>query len=1067
MPRTVKAPPQIDALFDKAEKQVSRFFQDRRDDPTKGTIEISNERFVLVRGAALSIEFFDILKRIFAHSEHEAASIASQMLFDIAHALGKADARHFHQKMGLSDPVSKLAPGPIFFSHAGWAFVDISEESRPEPNENFFLLYDHPYSFEADAWIRVGKHSNFPVCHMNAGYSSGWCEESFGMPLVATEVSCRAKGDAACRFIMAPPGRIEAHLAHHFGSAPKRPEKIPDGEIGKFFNRDWAREALLEKSLEESETNYRSLFEFSPDAVVVWDANAIIQAANKSAATLAGYESTEDLIGRSWQDFVAPEDREARAEGIKRLNERGGIAEAEFRAQRKDGSHFFVQGRVFVELDSAGNPVRTIASVRDISDRKAAEAAVYLSEARFRSAFESAGHGMVLVDLDNRFVKVNDAFCRITGYSEDELLARGIADVTYPDDLAKDVKGTRRLHAGEIPVYETEKRYVRKDGRIVWVQINASMVRDPSGKPIHHITHVQDITARKAAEAAVYLSEARFRSAFEAAGHGMALVDLDGGFTKVNAAYCRITGYSEDELLARGFADITYPEDRAENVKNARRLHAGEIPVYETVKRYVRKDGRIVWVQLNVAMVRDPTGKPINYITHAQDITARKAAEAALLAQALHDPLTGLPNRPAFMERLHEAFASSKRVGGAFAVHYLDLDRFKDVNDTLGHLEGDRLLQAVAVRLKGLVRESDFIARFGGDEFAVLQTDLDDASDAGVLAAKLTKSMAAPYRLDGNEIHSTVSIGISFYTPDIAEPETMLTQADLALYRAKDEGRDRYCFHAGELDREVRDRVALTNELHAALDNHELELYYQPQVELASGRIVGLEALVRWNHPQRGLLLPDLFIPFAEKTGTICALGRWVLDQACRQFKAWRDEGIAPLILAINVSAAELRVGVGFEEFLTGTLKRWSIAPGEIEIELTESVLMETTQAHSDALTRIERLGASIAIDDFGTGYSSLAYLSAYPVGRLKIAQQFILGIPDNAGDVAITRVTLGLARELGIRVIAEGVQTKVQLDFLVSAGCQVGQGFYFSKGVQAERATELLRRGFIEPAAG
>jgi diguanylate cyclase (GGDEF)-like protein/PAS domain S-box-containing protein len=563
----------------------------------------------------------------------------------------------------------------------------------------------------------------------------------------------------------------------------------------------------------------------------------------------------------------------------------------------------------------------------------------------------------------------------------------------------------------------------------------------------------------------MYLSEARFRSAFESAGHGMALVDLDGRFVKVNAAYCRITGYSEDELLGRTFEDITHPDDRAENVLNSRRLHAGEIPVYETEKRYVRKDGRIVWVQLNAAMVRDASGVPLHHITHVQDITARKAAEAALLAQALHDPLTGLPNRPAFLERLDEAFASSRRGTGAFAVLYLDLDRFKDVNDTLGHLEGDRLLQAVAARLRHDVRDSDFVARFGGDEFAVLQTDLDDASDAGVLAAKLTKSLAGPYKLDGNELHVTVSIGISFYDLEVADPETMLTQADLALYRAKDEGRDRYCFHAAELDREVRERVALTNELRVALDNHELELYYQPQVELTSGRIVGLEALTRWNHPQRGLLLPDLFIPLAEKTGTICPLGRWMVDQACRQFKDWRDQGIAPPLLAINISAAELRVCVEFEETLAENLKRWSIAPGEIELELTESVLMETTQAHSDALTRIQALGASIAIDDFGTGYSSLAYLSAYPVNRLKIAQRFILGIQDNASNMVITKVTLSLARELGIKVIAEGVQTKAQLDFLVSAGCQVGQGFYFSKAVKAERAAEFLRRGVIEPA--
>ncbi len=1064
MPRTVRTPPQFEAIFDKAENYFSRFFQDWRGDPAKGAIEISNERFVLVRGAALSIEFFEVVKRLFTHSEQEAAGIASRVLFDIAHALGKSDACHFHKSMGLSDPVSKLSAGPIYFAHTGWAFVDISGESKPEPNENFYLLYDHPRSFEADAWIGAGRRSDFPVCLMSAGYSSGWCEESFGLPLVATEVSCRARGDDACRFIMAPPDRIEAHVAHYLGHSPDPTKEMMATETWERFRRDWAREGRLEKALRQSERHYRDLFDASPDAIVAWSPNGIIEAANRAAATLLGYEQTEDLVGRRWLDFVIPEDRLDRAERTRRAEKSGGLSEAQFRMQRKDGSHLFVEGRLFSAVDSAGNPARTIAIARDITDRKRAEEAVYLSEARFRSAFESAGHGMALVGLDGRFLKVNAAYCRITGYSEDELLARTFADITYSEDLADNLRSARRIREREISAFQAEKRYVRKDGGIVWVQLNVSTVRDATGAPTHQVTHAQDITARKAAEEAIYFSEARFRGAFEFAGHGMALVGLDGRFLRVNAAFCRNAGYSEDEMLSHAFVDIVYPEDVSDILKNVHRLNSGEISSYEMENRYIRKDGEIVWAQLNASMVRDAAGAPSYHVIHALDITARKAAEAALRAQARHDQLTGLPNRQAFLERLHEAFASSTRGGGAFAVLYLDLDGFKDVNDTLGHAEGDRLLQAVAARLKSNVRGNDITARFGGDEFAVLQTGPSDPSDAGVLAAELTKCLAAPYQLDGNEVHVTASIGISFYDPRIADPEAMLIQADLALYRAKEEGRDRYCFHSTELDRNVRERVTLTNELRAAIENHQLELYYQPQVELASGRILGLEALVRWNHPHRGLLMPDVFIPIAERTGSIFALGRWVLDEALRQIKAWRDQGIVTPLLAFNVSAAELHDYPKFARFLTESLKRWSIAPADVELELTESVLMETTQIHKDALARIKELGVSIAIDDFGTGHSSLAYLSAYPVNRLKIAQQFVLGIPDNAGDVAITRATLSLARELGVGAIAEGVETKAQLDFLVSAGCVVGQGFCFSRAMQAERAAELLRRGFIEP---
>lgn len=1064
MSRTVKPPPQLEASFDQAEDYFDRYFRQQRNDPAIGAIEISNERFVLVRGAALSIEFFEVVKRLFTQSKQEAASIASRVLFDIAHALGKTDACHFHKLMGLSDPISKLSAGPAYFVRTGWAFMELSEESKPEPNENYYLLYDHPRSFEADAWIEAGRRSDFPVCLMNAGYSAGWCEESFGLPLVASEVSCRARGDEACRFIMAPPGRIEAHVTRYLERAAERGENIRRSGVPETFQRDWVKEALLEKTLRESQGDYRSLFELSPDAIVVWNANGVIEAANRAAATLLGYEKAEDLIARPWMDFVIPEDSAERAEATRRAEKSGGLSESEFRMQRRDGSRLFVEGRLFAALDSERNPARTIAIARDVTDRKRAEEALRESEKAYRDLFELSPDAVVVWNADGVIEAANAAAAPLLGYqAREDLVGKHWLDFVDADErpaLAEKVRRVQRT-GGAV---EAEFYATRKDGSRAFLQSRLHATLDKTGNSVRSIAISRDITDRKRAEEALFLSEARFRGAFESAGHGMALVGMDGRFLKVNAAYCRITGYAEDELLARTFLDITYSEDAADNANVAQRMRSCEISTFQAEKRYVRKDGGIVWVQLNVSAVRDAAGTPTHQITHAQDITARKAAEAALRAQARHDQLTGLPNRHAFLERLEEAFASSRRGAGAFAVLYLDLDGFKDVNDTLGHVEGDRLLQAVAARLKSNVRATDCTARFGGDEFAVLQTGPNDPSDAGALAAELTKCLAAPYRLDNNEVRITASVGISFFNSEIADPDEMLTQADLALYRAKEEGRDRYCFHSAELDRHVRERVALTNELRAALENNELELYYQPQVELASGRIVGLEALVRWNHPQRGLLMPEVFIPIAERTGSIFALGRWVLGQACRQVKAWRDRGIAPPLLAINVSAAELHDYAKFEQFLADGLQRWGIAPSDIELELTESVLMETTQMHSDALARIKELGTSIAIDDFGTGYSSLAYLSAYPLSRLKIAQQFVLGIPDNAGDVAITRATLSLARELGVKVIAEGIETEAQFDFLVSAGCTVGQGFCFSRAVQVGHATELLRRGFIDP---
>ncbi len=1000
MPRTVNAPPRTEANLGRADEQFSRMLPDRREDPANAAVENSNERFGLMRGTA---------------------------------ALEKA----WRESAGDYRDLFELSPDAIMVWNASDA-VQAANKSAAT-----LLGYDKAENLIGWSWqsfVVPEDRQALTEAVRRLSESGGACEREFRL----------LRKDGTSIFVQGRTGVVLDEAGN-----PAKTIAIA---------RDVTRRKRAEDALRESERAYRDLFELSPDGIVAWDRDGVIQTANVPAAKLLGYDNPDDMIGKHWLDFIAPEERPALIEQVRKAEDGAGTAEAEFQTSRKDGSRIFLQSRLHVALDKTGKPGQSILITRDITARKAAEEARYLSETRFRSAFDAAGHGMALVGLDGRFLKVNAAYCRITGYSEEELLARTFADITCTEDVADNVSDAQRIRNGEISSLQTEKRYVRKDGGIVWVQLNVSVVRDAAGRPTHQVTQAQDITARKRAEEAMYLSEARFRSAFEFAGHGMALVGLDGRFLKVNPAFCQQAGYSEDEILGRTFMFVIYPEDLGDVVKNARRLNSDEIPTYEMELRYVRKNGEIVWVQLNSSTVRNAAGAPSYHVVHTLDINGRKVAEAALRAQARYDQLTGLPNRPAFLEQLRDAFESSRRGAAAFAVLYLDLDGFKDVTDTLGHVAGDRLLQAVAARLKNNVRESDVTARFGGDEFAVLQIGLNDPSDAGAMAATLTKCLGAPYQLDGNEVRVTASIGISFYDSTIADPEEMLTQADLALYRAKEEGRDRYCFHSEELDRNVRERVALTNELRAALGNQELELYYQPQVELASGRILGLEALVRWNHPQRGLLMPDLFIPIAERTGTIFALGRWVLDEACRQIKAWRDQGIAPPLLAINVSAAELHDYAKFEQFLAESLKRWSVAPGDIELELTESVLMEASQMHSDALARIKALGTSIAIDDFGTGYSSLAYLSAYPLSRLKIAQRFVLGIPDNAGDVAITRATLSLARELGVKVIAEGVETKAQLDFLVSAGCVVGQGFGFSRAVQAAHAADLLRQEFIEP---
>jgi len=449
-----------------------------------------------------------------------------------------------------------------------------------------------------------------------------------------------------------------------------------------------------------------------------------------------------------------------------------------------------------------------------------------------------------------------------------------------------------------------------------------------------------------------------------------------------------------------------------------------------------------------------------------QEIVERECAEQMTLYSARHDFLTDLPNRRTFYRRLKEEIGRAKRGDNRFALLFLDLDEFKDINDTLGHRMGDQLLVAVAERLKQGVREVDTVARLGGDEFAVIQTGLRDPADAAVMATKLIDVLRSPFNVDGHELHTRASVGIAVYTPDVADEQTMLTQADLAMYKAKEQGRGRYCFHLPEMDEEIHARTALVEELRGGITRGELELYYQPQVNLYSGSIVGVEALVRWHHPTRGLLAPDQFIGEAERSGLILELDRWVLSAACRHGRAWLDGGAAPPVLAVNVSSSVLKRGAQYLEALETALRESGYPPERLELELTETIFMETTQAHREILDALKQIGVRIALDDFGTGYSSLGYLRIFPIDRIKIAQVFVSTLPGDANNAAIVETITNLAAALRISLIAEGVETKEQLKFLRARGCLEAQGYYFSRPVPHEAVTALIRRAAFEIAA-
>ncbi|MBD9565676.1 EAL domain-containing protein [Pseudomonas sp. PDM09] len=474
-------------------------------------------------------------------------------------------------------------------------------------------------------------------------------------------------------------------------------------------------------------------------------------------------------------------------------------------------------------------------------------------------------------------------------------------------------------------------------------------------------------------------------------------------------------------------------------------------------------DGDWRWVENRYIPVRDDEGRLLEVEGIIIDVTERKLAEEKIALLARTDGLTGLANRATLIERLHQAFAAARRGATPFAMFYLDLDHFKRINDTLGHPVGDLLLQEVAGRIKNCVRENDVVARLGGDEFAILQLDVGDPTQSAALAAKVRDALVLPYSLAGNDVRVSVSIGISSYAPISLSADSLLTQADMALYRSKEKGRNQYHFHSEEINQEVVERMTIANDLKTAIEHDELELRYWPEVDLSSGKILGMEAQVSWNHPQRGLLEAQAFLPAAEKTGTIIALGHWVLERACRQMRQWRDEGMAPPVVAIKLSLAQLKSGPELIYDVLRTTARWELCPWDLRFDVTEATLAQTKWTHNDVLPRLRELGVKIAIDDFGTEYSSFDYLKTYQVNHLKLAQTFIDMAARDPASATTLRAIINFARDVGIGIIAEGVETQEQRSSLMATGSPMNaQGQYFSQAVSSQQAAELLKAGSI-----
>ncbi|BCR03904.1 hypothetical protein DESUT3_09730 [Desulfuromonas versatilis] len=542
-------------------------------------------------------------------------------------------------------------------------------------------------------------------------------------------------------------------------------------------------------------------------------------------------------------------------------------------------------------------------------------------------------------------------------------------------------------------------------------------------------------------------------------------IDAGGRLVSVSDCWLETLGYRREEVIGHPLTEFMTEGSRqtAETLTLPELFTTGQVK--DVACQLVKKHGEVIDALLSAVAERDRGGNIRRSLAVVTDVTERRRSEQEIEKLAYYDTLTGLPNRSLFQDRLSQAMAQAHREGAGVGLMFLDLDRFKSINDTLGHATGDRLLQVVANRLKKCVREGDTVARLGGDEFVIISTDFTHHQDPVAFAKRLLRVVGQPVQFDGREFVTTASIGIAIYPNDGADVSTLIGNADFAMYHAKELGRNTYQFFSAEMNARALEKLNLETSLRQALKRGELFLVYQPQLDLASGRITGVEALARWRHPEKGLIPPEKFIPIAEETGLILPLGEWVLRTACAQARAWQAAGVPGLRIAVNVSARQFN-HPEFLETVERILQETGLDPNLLELELTESIVMENVQDAIMTLTDLKVRNIHLAIDDFGTGYSSLTYLKHFPIDRIKIAQEFVRDIPNDADDAAIVEAILAMAGSLNLEVIAEGVERKDQLGFLHQRRCKEMQGYYFARPMPAEQLAEIFSRGLArEPA--
>ena len=842
--------------------------------------------------------------------------------------------------------------------------------------------------------------------------------------------------------------RFSDRLSH--GDFDTRLEAGGNDELGRLATQLEQMRAAIRQLFEDvgqREERFRTIVTQVPGAVFRYRPDGPIDFISDAIEDIVGYTAAQLMRGttHSWVDLICPEDRRTHRRAVKQAVAEMRPYALEYRIVDANGTERWVAENGQPQTGSAGM-VWVDGIIADISQRKHHEMRIEALLTEQSAILDNVMFGVMFV-RHRRIVSVNRRCEELFGYGHGGMTGSSTA-IVFPTQYDFEEAGERQYPAlGAGGDFSEERHYRRRDGSLFWALVSGCAL-DPLRPGEGSIWVYADITARKEAEEKLRLSA----TVLEHIADAVMVVDIEGVIVAVNPAFTQITGYTEAEAVGK-HSSLTRSERHDEAFYQTMwdELIASGFWRGELWRR--RKNGEIYLEWLTISAVRDTHALTTHYVGVCSDITQVKQAQEKLDHLAHHDPLTALPNRLLFHDRLQHALPRAARDREQLAILFIDLDRFKNVNDTLGHHIGDELLQQVAEQLSARLREGDTLARLGGDEFIVLLERVDGEYGATQVAEKLMTMFEQPFTVADHELFVTCSVGISLYPDDALDLNMLIRNADVAMYQAKARGRNGYRFYAPSMTGEGIERLRLETYLRRSIEKNEIFLNYQPQVEIDTGRLIGVEALVRWNHPELGLIPPARFIPLAEDSGYINQLGKWVLDEACRQMMRWQAQGLHVPKMAVNLSVKQFERG-SMAGVVADILRETGLAPERLQLEVTESVIMNTGDALG-YINDLHAIGVGLAIDDFGTGYSSLAYLKQLPVQTLKIDRSFIKDISSDANDEAIAIAIIQLGKSMQLSVIAEGVETQEQAAFLLRHGCRLAQGYFYSRPVLAQDIVE------------